>query len=81
VVSTFLLHFKYRIALYNDVVQLESIGAKETNPVYVDEGKLKEILVKKEEKDEHQKNVAVSKNCSNIFLSIIIVNTWKFLLL
>ncbi|BAK94248.1 addiction module antitoxin [Tetragenococcus halophilus] len=36
---------------------LESIGAKETDTVYVDEDKLKEILVKKEEKDEHQKRL------------------------
>lgn len=36
---------------------LESIGAKESDTVYVDEDKLKEILVKKEEKDEHQKRL------------------------
>jgi len=36
---------------------LESIRTKKTDTVYVNKDKLKEILVKKEEKDEHQKRL------------------------
>uniref|UniRef100_UPI003AF32C9F addiction module antitoxin n=1 Tax=Tetragenococcus halophilus TaxID=51669 RepID=UPI003AF32C9F len=36
---------------------LESIGAKETDTVYVDEDKLKEILVKKEDEGKHQRRL------------------------
>jgi len=46
------------VALSKDL--LESIGVKETDTVYVDEDKLKEIIVKKEEKDEHQKGLEMA---------------------
>lgn len=46
------------VALPKDL--LESIGVKETDTVYVDEDKLKEIIVKKEEKDEHQKGLEMA---------------------
>ncbi|MCO8285253.1 hypothetical protein [Tetragenococcus halophilus] len=36
---------------------LESIRTKKTDTVLVNKDKLKEILVKKEEKDEHQKRL------------------------
>jgi len=36
---------------------LESIGAKETDTVYVDKDKLKEILVKKEDEGKHQRRL------------------------
>ena len=36
---------------------LESIGASESDIVYVDEEKLKEAFAKKEVKDEHQKKL------------------------
>lgn len=36
---------------------LESIGAEVSDTVYVDEDKLKEVLVKKEMKDESQKRL------------------------